>query len=69
MWRLVGHKTKRGYICDVCDSLHLSMDELIPHVHAHGFTRVEAIFLFGAVYGLTEDRGASIGDAAALGRS
>lgn len=68
MWRLIGHKTKKGFICDVCDSLHGTMDELIPHVHGHGFTRVEPIFLFGAVYGMVEGREAARDNVPALSR-
>lgn len=54
MWHLTGHRTKNGYICDLCRRTLGSMDELIPHVQSHGVTRVEPVFLFGVVYGLID---------------
>ncbi len=55
MWHLTGHRTKNGYICDLCRRTLGSMDELIPHVHSHGVSRVEPVFLFGVVYGLMDE--------------
>lgn len=52
MWRLVGHRMKKGFLCDLCGSVHDSMSELCRHVHSHGLLRIEPVFLFGAVYGL-----------------
>lgn len=51
MWSLVGHKCSKGFLCDLCGFASHSMGRLIHHVHAHGVTRVEPLFLFGVLYG------------------
>lgn len=69
MWRLIGHRTKQGFLCDICDGVHGSMDELILHIHSHAVSRIEPIFLFGAIYGMSEEREAHQAGAPALGPS
>lgn len=51
MWSLVGHRTGKCYLCDLCGFSSHSMGRLIHHAHAHGVTRIEPHFYFGVLYG------------------
>lgn len=51
MWSVVGHKTRKGFLCDLCGFASHSMGRLIHHAHSHGVTRVEPLFYFGVLYG------------------
>jgi len=52
MWGKIGHKTSRGFACDLCGGMLRSLAELIPHSHAHGVTRIQPVFRSGVIYGL-----------------
>lgn len=51
MWSLLGHKTGRNYLCDLCGFTSHSMGRLIHHARAHGVARIKPHFYFGTLYG------------------